>query len=50
MKIKLFIVTYNSPKYLDENLRSAVASDLVEYDYEITIINNHSNFEREHLH
>ena len=44
MKIKLFIVTYNSPEYLDKNLRSAVASDLVEHDYEITIINNHSNF------
>ena len=44
MKIKLYIVTYNNPEYLDKNLESLFETDLVDHDYEVTIINNHSNF------
>ena len=44
MRIKIFIVTYNSAKYLNENVRTLVESTVVNYDYEINIINNHSNF------
>ena len=44
MRIKIFIVTYNSAKYLNENVLTLVESNVVNYDYEINIINNHSNF------
>lgn len=44
MKIKLYIVTYNNPEYLDKNLESLFETDIVDYDYEVTVINNHSNF------
>jgi hypothetical protein len=44
MKIKVFICTYNSKEYLDKNLRSLVGSDLLDHDYEITILNNHTQF------
>jgi SAM-dependent methyltransferase len=43
-KIKLFIITYNSDKLLHENLISLFKTNITNYNYEINIINNHSNF------
>lgn len=45
MKIKVYIVTYNNDEVLNKNLDSLYQSDLLAYDYEIIIINNHSRFE-----
>ena len=44
MKIKLFIVTYNNALELNKTLTSLFKSDLNAIDYEVFIINNHSNF------
>ena len=44
MKIKIYIVTYNNKKDLNVTLKSLFASDMTKYNYEINIINNHSNF------
>ena len=41
-KIKIYIVTYKNDKCLNTNLRSLFCSDLMNYDYEINVINNHS--------
>lgn len=43
MRIKVFIVTYNSNDLLNENLESLYKSDLLDYEYKVFIINNHSN-------
>ena len=40
MKIKVFIVTYNSDLIYD-NIRSLLSSDLVNYDYSINVIDNY---------
>ena len=44
MKIRLYIVTYNHPAFLNRNLSSLFKSDINKFDHEIFIINNHSNF------
>lgn len=44
MKIKLYIVTYNNAKDLNTTLDTIFKSDIKNYNYEINIINNHSNF------
>jgi len=44
MKIKLYIVTYNNAKDLNTTLDSIFKSDIKNYNCEINIINNHSNF------
>jgi glycosyltransferase involved in cell wall biosynthesis len=45
-KVKVYFVTYNSPKYLTETLHSFFsASNLDKIELETYIINNHSNFE-----
>ena len=43
MKIKLYIVTYNREKWLNNTLDSLFNSNL-NYNLEVNIINNHSNF------
>ena len=45
MKIKIYIVTYKNDKALNRNLDSLYQSDIVNHDYEITIINNHTDFQ-----
>ena len=40
MKIKVFIVTYNSDLIFD-NIKSLLSSDLVNYDYSINVIDNY---------
>jgi hypothetical protein len=42
MRVKVFIVTYNNDIVLEQNLEKLYSSDLVEYDYMVYIINNHS--------
>jgi hypothetical protein len=44
LKFKLYIVTYRNPGDLAKNLATLFASDLMQYEYEINIINNHSEF------
>jgi hypothetical protein len=44
MKIKVYIVTYKNDGAVSRNLESLYRSDLVDHDYEINIINNHSEF------
>lgn len=44
MKIKLYIVTYKNEFYLNHNLTTLFQSDLMSHDYQITIINNHTDF------
>jgi len=44
MKVKIFIITYNNEIDLNNNLNSLFNSDIVKYNVEINIINNHSNF------
>ena len=43
-KIKIYIVTYRATKDLNNNIQSLLESDLVNYNYEINVINNHSEF------
>lgn len=40
MKIKIYIVTYNNDKILNRNLKELYNSDLINYNYEINVINN----------
>ena len=40
--IKIFILTYNAPDELDQNLKSLFACDFPKNKIEINIINNHS--------
>ncbi|MBL6679118.1 MAG: hypothetical protein ISQ42_04860 [Flavobacteriaceae bacterium] len=42
MKIKIFIVTYNNDVVLDKNLEHIYSSDILDYNYEVNIINNYS--------
>lgn len=42
MKIKLYIITYNRPKALEETLDRIILTDQAEV--EITVVNNHTNF------
>jgi hypothetical protein len=45
MKIKIYIVTYKNEDYLKNNIISLLGSDLINYKYEINVINNFtSNF------
>lgn len=44
MKIKIYIVTYNNSIDLQNNLDSLFNSDIMNYDYEVYIINNNTNF------
>lgn len=44
IKIKLYIVTYNNSQDLNNNLESLLNSDIVNYDYQIHVINNHTKF------
>ena len=44
MKIKIYIVTYNSSETINNNLKSLFASDISKHNVEVYIINNHSNF------
>lgn len=41
---KIYIVTYNNEPELTKTLRTLYDSDIIERDYKIYIINNHSNF------
>ena len=43
-KMKIFIVTYNNATELNKTLTSLFESDLSSVDYQVFIINNHSNF------
>tara|TARA_R110002020_G_scaffold394715_1_gene604730 strand:+ start:24980 stop:25789 length:810 start_codon:yes stop_codon:yes gene_type:complete len=43
MKIKLYIVTYQGHKRINPTLNSLFNSDLVKHDYEVNVINNHSD-------
>ena len=43
MKIKLYIVTYKGHKRLNPTLSTLFNSDLLKHDFEINIINNHSD-------
>lgn len=46
MKIKVYILTYNNNFVLNNwNLKTLFESDIFNYNYEINIINNHSNIE-----
>lgn len=45
MKIKIYIVTYKGDNVLNQNLDSLYSSDLLDYEYEICIINNHTQFD-----
>ena len=42
MKIKIYIVTYNNDNILRENLERLYSSDLLQYNYNVNIINNYS--------
>lgn len=44
MKIRVGIVSYNNATDLNNLLASLFASDIIEHDYSIEVINNHSNF------
>lgn len=44
MKIKVFIVTYKNKLHLNNNIQSLIKSDLMQHDYEIIVINNHTEF------
>ncbi len=41
-KIKIFIVTYKSKISLNNNIKSLLESDLMQHNWEINVINNHS--------
>lgn len=43
-KIKIYIITYNGNNFLDKNLNSLFSSDVMQYNPQIYIINNHSHF------
>lgn len=43
-KIKIYIVTYKNSNDLNKNLESLFKSDIKNYNFEISIINNHSEF------
>lgn len=43
MDIKLYIVTYKGIDRINKTLRSIFDSDLMDYDYQVNIINNHSS-------
>ena len=49
MKIKLYIVTYMGHKRINPTLKSLFESDLSEHDYEINIINNHTDIRVEEV-
>ena len=42
MRIKIYINTYKNENLLKDNIDSLLASDIIEYDYEINIINNYT--------
>jgi hypothetical protein len=44
MRIKLFIVTYNNPVDLHNNLETVISTGFLNHGGSIHIINNHSNF------
>jgi hypothetical protein len=44
MRIKVFIVTYRNEFQLNNNLQTLFHSDLMNHDYEITVINNNRQF------
>ncbi len=44
MKIKVFIVTYKNEYHLNHNIQTLVNSDLMQHQWEITVINNNTNF------
>lgn len=46
--IRVFIVTYDNPYDLNECLKILFSSDIVEHNYEVCVINNHSNFHLDH--
>ena len=39
-KVRVFICTYNNDEALFKNLDSLIASDLLKYDYQVSILNN----------
>lgn len=43
MKLKIYMVTYKGHKRLEPTLTSLFASDIVNYDYEVNLINNHTD-------
>jgi len=43
MKLKIYMVTYKGHKRLEPTLTSLFDSDMTEHDYEINIINNHTD-------
>jgi hypothetical protein len=45
VKIKLYIVTWNNKKFLNEGLESLFSSNLNEHDIEVNVISNHSSIE-----
>lgn len=44
MKIKIYIITYKGDDKVRRNLDSLSVSDIIDYEYEVYIINNHSSF------
>jgi len=44
-KVKLYIVTYNSSEDLNQTLNSCFSGNLNSINFEVNVINNHSNFE-----
>tara|TARA_Y100000590_G_C15685549_1_gene1001488 strand:- start:296 stop:1258 length:963 start_codon:yes stop_codon:yes gene_type:complete len=44
MKIKVYVVTWKNDEEVKRNIESLLNSDLINHDYQISIINNHSDF------
>ena len=44
MKIKLYILTYNSEYHLNSGLETLFSTDLSQHQIEIYVINNHTNY------
>lgn len=47
-KIKIYITTYRNNELLKRCIQSLLASDVVDFDYEINILNNHGTIKIEH--
>jgi glycosyltransferase involved in cell wall biosynthesis len=44
MKLGIYIVTYKRKKTLNQTIQRLLDSDVTKHDFEITVINNHSDF------
>lgn len=43
MRIKIFIVSYQNEDFLKNNIKSLLSSDIVNYNYSISVINNYTS-------